>query len=121
MYPTVLEGFRRSNDNDDDGPRSFIFPLYPKMGTRGKDDMELKLGRFVDFDKGNGVSPFGDGIRTQKVNRLVSSAAKVDSSTIFSVKGNVYPDGYGRILLLSRLSFLKFFLTIEIGMNSYGS
>lgn len=92
-FPTVLEELRRSND--DEGPKSFILPLYPKLGVRGINDVELKLGRFVDFDKENLVPSFGDGnIKTQKVNKLVSSMAKVDSSAIFPVRGNVYPDGY---------------------------
>lgn len=99
-FPTVLEELRRSND--DEGPKSFILPLYPKLGVRGINDVELKLGRFVDFDKENLDPSFGDGnIKTQKVNKLVSSMAKVDSSAIFPVRGNVYPDGlyYAQILV----------------------
>ncbi|KAL5544756.1 hypothetical protein UlMin_008540 [Ulmus minor] len=92
VFPKVLEEYRRSND--DEGPKSFIFPLYPKLGVRGKNKVELKLGRFVEFDKRNFVGSSGDHmIRAQKISKLVSSTAKVDSSAIFPVRGNVYPDG----------------------------
>lgn len=91
VFPKAVEEFQRSNE-DEDGNRSFILPLYPKLGVRGQKDAELKLGRFVDFDKGNLVAPNGDAIRTQK-NKLVSSKDSVDSSTILPVRGNVYPDG----------------------------
>ncbi|XP_024020267.1 aspartyl protease APCB1 [Morus notabilis] len=99
VFPTVVEEFRRSND--DEGPESFIFPLYSKLGVPGKKDVELKLGRFVDFDKENAGVSFGDRVKTQKVNKLVSSTAKVDSSAILPVRGNVYPDGlyYTQILV----------------------
>ena len=118
VYPVVVKEFRRSNDDDDDGPKSFLFPLYPKLGIRGENNVQLKLGRVVDFDKGNIKTQFGGGIRTQKVNKLVSSAAKVDSSTIFPVRGNIYPDGYGRILLLSLLHMVSFSYTTGIDMNA---
>lgn len=91
VFPKAVEEFRRSND--DEGFKSFVLPLYPKLGIRGQNDAELKLGRFVDFDKENLVAPIGDGIRTQKINKLVSSMNSVDSSTILPVRGNVYPDG----------------------------
>ncbi|PON94476.1 Aspartic peptidase [Trema orientale] len=115
VYPMVVEEFRRSND--DDGPKSFIFPLYPKLGTRGKNDAELKLGRFVDFEKEDVVTPFGGGIRAQKVNKLVSSAVKVDSSTIFPVRGNVYPDGLYYTYMLVGNPPRPYFLDMDTGSD----
>uniref|UniRef100_A0A803P6M2 Peptidase A1 domain-containing protein n=1 Tax=Cannabis sativa TaxID=3483 RepID=A0A803P6M2_CANSA len=122
VYPTVLEGFRRSNDDDDDDsdkPQSFIFPLYPKFGMNGKNDVELKLGRFVDFDKGDVVvgDSFVNGIRTKKVNKLVSYAAKVDSSTIFPVRGNVYPDGLYYTYILVGNPPRPYFLDMDTGSD----
>ncbi|PON36818.1 Aspartic peptidase [Parasponia andersonii] len=115
VYPMVLEEFRRSND--DDRPKSFIFPLYPKLGIRGKNDVEIKLGRFVDFEKGDVVTPFGGGIRAQKVNKLVSSAAEVDSSTIFPVRGNVYPDGLYYTYMLVGNPPRPYFLDMDTGSD----
>lgn len=114
VFPTVVEEFRRSND--DEGPESFIFPLYSKLVVPGKKDVELKLGRFVDFDKENARVSFGDRVKTQKVNKLVSSTAKVDSSAILPVRGNVYPDGYGKqsceFLKIRVLYFLCYFTCV---------
>ncbi|KAM6568382.1 hypothetical protein CsatB_016367 [Cannabis sativa] len=122
VYPTVLEGFRRSNDDDDDDsdkPQSFIFPLYPKFGMNGKNDVELKLGRFVDFDKGDVVvgDSFVNGIRTKKVNKLVSYAAKVDSSTIFPIRGNVYSDGLYYTYILVGNPPRPYFLDMDTGSD----
>ncbi|XP_062116972.1 aspartyl protease APCB1 [Humulus lupulus] len=118
VYPTLVEEFRKSNEDDDDRPQSFILPLYPKLGRPGKNDAELKLGRFVDFDQGDVVgASFGNGIRTQKVNKLASSAAKVDSSTIFPVRGNVDPDGLYYTYILVGNPPRRYFLDMDTGSD----
>lgn len=117
VFPKAIEEFRRSND-DEEGTNSFILPLYPKLGNRGQNDAELKLGRFVDFDEKDLVVPIGDGIRTQKMNKLVSSRYSVDSSTIFPVRGNVYPDGYDSSYTCA-VSNLSFFFLSDIRKSKY--
>lgn len=72
--------------NDDREPTSFILPLYPKLGSRSLGDLELKLGKFVDFHV-NDMKPGG-------INKLATSVSAFDSSTIFPVRGDVYPNGY---------------------------
>lgn len=113
VFPKAIEEFRRSND-DEEGAGSFILPLYPKLGNRGQNDAELKLGRFVDFDKADLVVPIGDGIRTEKMNKLVASRDSVDSSTILPVRGNVYPDGYDSSCTWSVSNLSFFFFLSEI-------
>lgn len=97
----------RDGEDDDDGkPNSFIFPLYPKLGVREmlQKDIELKLGRFVEFDSDNVVSPFvDDGVRASKIIKAVSA---VDSTAILPVKGGIYPDGY---VMCDSCSFIFYF------------
>ncbi|KAE8694220.1 Detected protein of confused Function [Hibiscus syriacus] len=85
---------RNSNDSDNEKPRSFIFPLYHKLGAA---DTELKLGRFVDVDNENLVVSIDSvPMGTRKVNKLVGATAAVihpSATTILPVRGNVYPDG----------------------------
>lgn len=80
---------------DDERPGSFIFPLLPKWGNGvvSGGDVELKLGRFVDFEgKKKIVEPLDEGF--VNFDKLVASKNNVaDSSTALPVKGNVYPDG----------------------------
>jgi len=91
--------------------------LYPKLGNRGQNDAELKLGRFVDFDKEDLVVPIGDGIRTQKMNKLVSSRDSVDSSAIIPVRGNVYPDGLYYTYIQVGSPPRPYFLDIDTGSD----
>ena len=81
---STLVELRRKNDDRE--PTSFILPLYPKLGYRSLGDLELKLGKFVDF-RVNEMKPGG-------INKLAASVSAFDSSTIFPVMGNVYPNGY---------------------------
>lgn len=90
---------------DEEKPGSFIFPLFPKWGNRAVSggDVELKLGRFVDFEsKGKIVGPFDEGLRDTlgfDFNKVVASSNNAaDSSTVLPVRGNVYPDGYVNFL-----------------------
>lgn len=70
--------------------------------------MKLKLGRLVGIDKGDMVSPIEDARESHK--KFFASKAKVDSTSILPVRGNIYPDGYGWILLLSLITAFKIIL-----------
>ncbi|KAM0949072.1 putative nepenthesin [Dioscorea sansibarensis] len=69
---------------DEDGRRrnessSFLFDLYPKLGNRSAGVMpDVKLGSFR--------------MKSGKSSKLVSSSSK-DTSAVFPLKGNVFPDG----------------------------
>ncbi|XVF53931.1 hypothetical protein PTKIN_Ptkin05aG0139900 [Pterospermum kingtungense] len=107
---------RNSNNDDDEKPQSFIFPLYHKLGA----DLELKLGRFVDVDKENLVASIDRGARgNQKINKLVAANAAVidSSSTILPVRGNVYPDGLYFTYMLVGNPQRPFFLDIDTGSD----
>jgi lysine-specific histone demethylase 1 len=80
---TTLELLRLKNDNDGDNePSSFLFPLFPKHGVVGQRDLKLKLGKIVDVKRRNFVA---------SNSRVV---AVDSSSTVFPISGNVFPDGY---------------------------
>ncbi|WVZ15371.1 hypothetical protein V8G54_012937 [Vigna mungo] len=82
---TTLELSGPKNDGDDDGkPGSYLFPLYPKFGVLGQKNMKLQLGKLVRKEK----------ILTQTKDRVGSEVVAVDSSSVFPVSGNVFPDGY---------------------------
>ncbi|XP_068660949.1 aspartyl protease APCB1 isoform X2 [Aristolochia californica] len=86
-----------SSDNESQ-LSSVIFPLYPKFTNVGpvQRDTELKLGRFV----GRRDAAGRDKLKNRKRVRSASSVA-MNSSIIFPVKGNVYPDGlYYTIVLI---------------------
>ncbi|WJX29955.1 hypothetical protein P8452_18544 [Trifolium repens] len=79
---TTLELLRLKNDNDGDNePSSFLFPLFPKHGVVGQRDLKLKLGKIVDVKRRNFVA---------SNSRVV---AVDSSSTVFPISGNVFPDG----------------------------
>lgn len=88
---TIQELKGRENE---DKPTSFIFPLFQKSsgGVVGG-DVELKLGRFVDSEAEK-IIPYDDGLEIKR-SKLITSKNAVDSSAVFPVRGNVYPDGYG--------------------------
>lgn len=88
---TTLEQLRGPKD-DDEEPSSFLFPLFPKNGFFGQKDLRLQLGKLVDVQKQNFV--------TQKTKSASGGVIAVDSSTVFPISGNVYPDGYVEKLLL---------------------
>lgn len=96
-----FDDHRLGDENDDDNgkPSSFLFDLYPKLGVSEKlrNDVELKLGRFVEVNSDNIVSTFvNDGVSAGKIKAAVSA---VKSTTILPVKGGTDPDGYVVILL----------------------
>ncbi|XP_059640684.1 aspartyl protease APCB1 [Cornus florida] len=111
---TLLES--RNSDDDDQKPNSFVFPLYPKWGIQG--DVELKLGRFVGMNRKNVVVPLDDGMGHKKITKLVSTeSAAVDSTTIFPVRGNIYPDGLYYTYLLVGSPPKRYFLDMDTGSD----
>ncbi|CAJ2636938.1 unnamed protein product [Trifolium pratense] len=73
---TTLELNRLKNNDGDDEPSSFLFPLFPKHGVVGHRNLKL-----VDVKRRNFV---GSNSRVVAVD---------SSSTVFPISGNVYPDG----------------------------
>ncbi|XWS60936.1 hypothetical protein CRYUN_Cryun07bG0081600 [Craigia yunnanensis] len=115
-FSNTFVELRNSNNDDDEKPESFIFPLYHKLGA----DSELKLGRFVDVDKENLLASIDSGaMGTQKINKLVAAnAALIDSSgTILPVRGNVYPDGLYFTYMLVGNPRRPYFLDIDTGSD----
>ncbi|XVE58766.1 hypothetical protein DITRI_Ditri04bG0195600 [Diplodiscus trichospermus] len=113
-FSNTFVELRNSNNDDDEKPQSFIFPLYHKLGA----DSELKLGRFVDFHKEDLVASIdGGAVGTQKINKLVAAnAAVIDSSvTILPVRGNVYPNGLYFTYILVGNPQRPYFLDIDTG------
>lgn len=43
--------------------------------------------------------------------KLFASKAKVDSASILPVRGNIYPDGYGWILLLCLIDVFNYIMS----------
>ncbi|XP_052877493.1 aspartyl protease APCB1 isoform X4 [Gossypium arboreum] len=118
-FSSTFVELRNSNDNDDDNkPESFIFPLYHKLGAA---DLELKLGRFVDVvDKENLVVSINGGpMETKMVNKLVAANSVVmdSSATILPVRGNVYPDGLYFTCMLLGNPQRPYFLDIDTGSD----
>ncbi|KAM7483014.1 hypothetical protein LguiB_007597 [Lonicera macranthoides] len=109
----------RSSDDDDRNPSSFILPLYPKLarGETSERDIELKLGRFVDFNEGKVVSLLDDGVRVSKITKSVSVAATTESTTVLPVRGNTYPDGLYYTYILVGSPPRPYFLDMDTGSD----
>lgn len=82
-------------ENDDDHHKNksqttFLFPLYqkPYRGIGDLGDVELKLGRFRGSKELDGTIPSG-----KSKQKSVSTASKIDSTSVIPVGGNIYLDG----------------------------
>ncbi|KAF8022512.1 hypothetical protein BT93_F0126 [Corymbia citriodora subsp. variegata] len=94
LYPRTVQELRDSSEDRE--RESFVFPLYPKFGGGflSRDDVELKLGRFVGFDPERFMASIDGGARKdRRMPHFVRSEDVTDSSAILPVRGNVYPDG----------------------------
>lgn len=112
-----LGDHRLRDENEDKKPSSFMFDLYPKLGLPKKlgNDVELKLGRFVEVNSDNVVSTFvDDGVRASKIKAAVS---EVESTAILPVEGGTYPDGlyYTKIFVGSPARL--YYLDIDTGSD----
>nr|XP_023918139.1 aspartyl protease APCB1-like [Quercus suber] len=113
----IVQDLRDSEDDDeDDKPGSFLLPLFRKWRTPQK-GLELKLGSFVDMDKGDLVSLIEDGVGDPKTNNSLASNKKVDASSILPVRGNVYPDGLYYTYILVGDPPKRYFLDIDTGSD----
>lgn len=104
------------NDRDDDDkskPNSFLFPLYPKLGVQEfpQGDVELKLGKFVDFNSKNAVSQLEDGVKLSNV-KSVSAA-----STVLPLRGDTYPNGLYYTYILVGNPPRPYFLDMDTGSD----
>ncbi|KAF5200036.1 Aspartyl protease apcb1 [Thalictrum thalictroides] len=94
-----------SSEQDDQEVNPFVFPLYPKvdLGKRVLKDV-VKLGKLVERDVVNNVMMLNDGLEHKEIRKIgslaSSSATSADSSTIFPVRGNVYPHGLYYVSIL---------------------
>ncbi|ESW24775.1 hypothetical protein PHAVU_004G159200 [Phaseolus vulgaris] len=105
---TTLELSGPKNDGDDDGkPGSYLFPLYPKFGVLGQKNMKLQLGKLVHKEK----------LLTQRKYRVGSEVVAVDSSSVFPVSGNVFPDGLYFTILRVGNPPRSYFLDVDTGSD----
>ncbi|OVA03963.1 HEAT [Macleaya cordata] len=110
----------RSSEDDNREFDSFIFTLHHKFtnSDRFQRDVEFKLGKFVEGEKVmSSVAMIDDGIEHQKVNKLASYSSVADSSTIFPVKGNVYPHGLYYISMLVGNPPRAYYLDMDTGSD----
>lgn len=87
--PGSLNELDQDDKDDDKKPNSFIFPLYPKMGSGEMSksrDREVKLGKFTMIGSKSAVLPVDDGGLPIKV---VTS-----SSAVLPINGGTFLDGY---------------------------
>ncbi|KAL2321215.1 hypothetical protein Fmac_030184 [Flemingia macrophylla] len=97
----------RGPKNDDGAPNSFLFPLFPKFGVLGPKDVKLRLGKVVQKET----------ILTQRNDGVSSVAVAVDSSSVFPVSGNVYPDGLYFTILRVGNPPKSYFLDVDTGSD----
>ncbi|KAK6127675.1 hypothetical protein DH2020_038591 [Rehmannia glutinosa] len=89
------------NDDDDTqknkSQHTFLLPLYLKKPNRVNGDLgdfEIKLGRRVSFDSRPISKELDDAMSVGEVNsKLVSTASRIDATSVIPVRGNIYPDG----------------------------
>ncbi|PIA63582.1 hypothetical protein AQUCO_00201138v1 [Aquilegia coerulea] len=92
-------------EEDNQQVNSFVFPLYPKvnLGVKLLKDV-VKLGKLVQRDVVDNVMMVNEGLEHKEISKIGSLAsfyaASADSSTIFSVRGNVYPYGLYYVSIL---------------------
>ncbi|KAI4347172.1 hypothetical protein L6164_008007 [Bauhinia variegata] len=94
---------------DDNGTDSFLFPLYPKLGVHGQHDVKLRLGKFVAVQKKNLIN--------QRTRNMASTVAAVDSSSVFPVRGNVYPEGLYFTEVFVGTPPKRYFLDMDTGSD----
>ncbi|ERM94054.1 hypothetical protein AMTRI_Chr04g250710 [Amborella trichopoda] len=88
---------------------SFLYNLYPKWSEEAiEKDAALRLGTFVKRDE------VRIGLRDVKTLEAISS---INSSTIFPVKGNVYPDGLYYISILVGNPRRPYYLDMDTGSD----
>lgn len=112
-FPETLQELRSSEKNDDDRRTSLLFPLYFQSELGDSSDFQLKLGRTKGLNKDDLSAAFNDVLGVPKPTKLISSTLKSDSSAVFPVRGDIYPDGY--VFLFAHTSS-NFFIDFKMVM-----
>ncbi|KAG9131303.1 hypothetical protein Leryth_006127 [Lithospermum erythrorhizon] len=108
FYMSALQEtlFELRDIDDDHNSNSFIFPLYPKV----QNDVEFKFGKILD-------SNYSGIMKTEKISKLTSFRSEVESSAIFPIKGNVYPNGLYYTVMLVGNPPKPYFLDMDTGSD----
>ncbi|TYJ98986.1 aspartyl protease APCB1 isoform X2 [Cucumis melo var. makuwa] len=116
-FPETIQELRRSEKNDDDRPSSFLFPLYFQSELGDSSDFQLKLGRTVRVNKDDLGVRFNDVLGVSKPSKLISASLKSDSSAVFPVRGDIYPDGLYYTYIMVGEPPRPYFLDIDTGSD----
>ncbi|XP_048226830.1 aspartyl protease APCB1 isoform X2 [Ricinus communis] len=96
LFSNTLLELKVSDDDNDEKTKSFIFPLYHKFGIREISQSNLEHKSIRSVYKESLVASVNDDdviVPNRNYKLASSNAAAVDSSSVFPVRGNVYPDG----------------------------
>ncbi|CAN6478794.1 unnamed protein product [Victoria cruziana] len=93
-----------SEDKDDN---SFVYTLYPKHGQGVEQDVALRLGMAIRRDE----------VRNRIIADNFDGVPSTNSSTIFPVKGTVYPDGLYYISILVGNPPKPYYLDMDTGSD----
>ncbi|WOL08830.1 hypothetical protein Cni_G17583 [Canna indica] len=98
------DGHRREDEED----RSFLLPLYPKFGSRSLRELrDVKLGS---------TEALGDaGLWKRKQIRKVEMPASTNSSAVFPLSGNLFPDGQYYTTIVVGSPPRQYFLDVDTG------
>ncbi|XP_031279049.1 aspartyl protease APCB1 isoform X2 [Pistacia vera] len=107
VFSHTVQELRNSKEDRED-KKTLIFPLYRKSSVP-ENDIEFKLGRAV-------ASIYAD---KKNINKKSFSAntVGVDSSSIFPVRGSVYPDGLYFTYMLVGSPPRPYYLDIDTGSD----
>ncbi|KAG6584366.1 Aspartyl protease APCB1, partial [Cucurbita argyrosperma subsp. sororia] len=116
-FPETLQELRSSEKNDDDRRTSLLFPLYFQSELGDSSDFQLKLGRTKGLNKDDLSAAFNDVLGVPKPTKLISSTLKSDSSAVFPVRGDIYPDGLYYTYIMVGEPPRPYFLDIDTGSD----
>ncbi|CAK9312175.1 unnamed protein product [Citrullus colocynthis] len=116
-FPETLQELRSSEKNDEDRRTSLLFPLYFETELGDTSDFQLKLGRTVGVNKDDLGAKFNDVLGVSKSSKLISATLKSDSSAVFPVRGDIYPDGLYYTYIMVGEPPRPYFLDIDTGSD----
>ncbi|KAG7019951.1 Aspartyl protease APCB1 [Cucurbita argyrosperma subsp. argyrosperma] len=116
-FPETLQELRSSEKNDDDRRTSLLFPLYFQSELGDSSDFQLKLSRTKGLNKDDLSAAFNDVLGVPKPTKLISSTLKSDSSAVFPVRGDIYPDGLYYTYIMVGEPPRPYFLDIDTGSD----
>ncbi|XP_042406392.1 aspartyl protease APCB1-like [Zingiber officinale] len=101
----MVNGTQEENDTEE--KRSFLFQLYPKSGRRSLRELgDVKLGSF-------GARHFVGSWKMRSSRRTETT----DSSAIFPIGGNLFPDGQYYTTIFVGSSPRPYFLDVDTGSD----